>query len=421
MVVLLHVLVGANLASWHLYLASIHLPHFLLLLCCCTCCFQTRRLASLALSCFASDTTRDIRLRRELTSRLLIYVLHIMRLAIVMGGEMRCSCSLMMVWNNARCLATARIGCTTFLSFYVIAVSLASAPNNNIQHWVWSVLSWMHLVNWVDSTCTVVHLCIDMILLLLIMFAMFIEAIELVVLQKRRLLNECLVRLREKIILLDLVLLCSYNLSLISLEVIGIIAFHTFSLGLWHAKHWLLHLLLKLLLVHRELVFIHAGELFCCTLHKRIWFETIHVMRVTLIIWMRLLLMSQTIRRRLIVMHFGIRSALEMIKLKFLWIQSRVTLAACAQGIFWLRYCRTLLHRNVEAHKFETLNWEQKSRRLTWTIWFDDPTTLLDDDTIFDFAFWCLRLWLTWEWLVDSLLFFCCWSMAYCSRRRCCC
>lgn len=71
-----------------------------------------------------------------------------------------------------------------------------------------------------------------MILLLLIMFAMFIEAIELVVLQKRRLLNECLVRLREKIILLDLVLLCSYNLSLISLEVIGIIAFHTFSLGL---------------------------------------------------------------------------------------------------------------------------------------------------------------------------------------------
>lgn len=69
---------------------------------------------------------------------------------------------------------------------------------------------------------------------------------------------QCLIRLREKVVLLDLVLIRSHDVGLVALKmVIVATSLVLFRLGLVHAKHGLLKLLLVLLLV-RNLLIVHT-------------------------------------------------------------------------------------------------------------------------------------------------------------------
>jgi len=97
------------------------------------------------------------------------------------------------------------------------------------------------------------------------------------VLQERRLLNERLVRLREKVVLLDLVRLDWLpNFSLVALH-IG--AFETLSLRLRYAQsRVLLHLLLLLLL--GDLLIVHTTELLRGALDEGVRLQTVHVLRL---------------------------------------------------------------------------------------------------------------------------------------------
>ena len=88
LIVLFNALIRVALPWDHLAVRA-HLPGLLLLSIRAAGSLEASRLSRLALRGLACDPLRHVRLRRELSCRLLIHVLKVVRLAVVVSGEMR--------------------------------------------------------------------------------------------------------------------------------------------------------------------------------------------------------------------------------------------------------------------------------------------------------------------------------------------
>lgn len=149
LVVLLDVLINGGLGTWNLlHLAcGVHLPHLLLFGGRRTSSLQARRLSSLALRRLARNTLSHVWLGRELASRFLIDVLKVVWLPVVVGGEMGCSCPLVMMGNLTRCLA-ARIQTTILrlsmtLNARITSVLISGTTHYDIEHLMRRILTWL--------------------------------------------------------------------------------------------------------------------------------------------------------------------------------------------------------------------------------------------------------------------------------------
>ena len=150
-------------------------------------------------------------------------------------------------------------------------------------------------------------------------------------LQHARLLDESLVRLREKVVLLDLVVRCR-RLCLIAL-VVGLLALR---LSLGHSQHRLMHLLLLLLLLS-DLLIVHSAKLLCRALHERVWLEAVEVL--LLLIDARIVLLLRwphTTNLVRLIVHLGCVMARKLLKRELLRVEPSITLAARAEDLLRL-------------------------------------------------------------------------------------
>ena len=317
--------------GWHWYLVWVDLPHLFLLLDNSCASLKTRRLTGFSLSCLTCDSScGHVRLGRELTSWLLICLLEVLRLSIVMSGEVWCNWALMVMRYMSNSLSARASSAILSLSMCE-SLALTSAQDY-AKHLMRSILWWM--VDGVSPTRTVIHLRWH---LLLSQIFSLLKPVVLVLLIMRGLLSHRIIRLSEEVILLDLVAGWVANLGLIPLQVRSFLAFR---LCLRQAnRSFLLLLLLSL-----DLLLIHSSKLFSSALDEGVRFKTIKVLRMIGCHFIMLCLSNcVTFLRFVLLVRFVRTHRGKLFHSNLMGVQ------VCPRvGVFDFLSCGTCLHRRKE-------------------------------------------------------------------------